>query len=67
MLGAQMLSKMGGLGQSIVDKNSRVYTNSRDFSKENLSKDKAKRDATAEKQISLQSGTLIFKYSLIWL
>ena len=48
-----MLSKMGGLGQSIVDKNSRVYTNSRDFSKENLAKDKSKRDATAEKQISL--------------
>jgi hypothetical protein len=44
-----MLSKMGGLAQSIIDTKQNKYTSSKDFSKENLTKDKARRDAAAEK------------------
>jgi hypothetical protein len=44
---------MGGLGQTVIDKSNKKFTTSKDFNPESLGKDKAKRDALAEKQTSI--------------
>jgi hypothetical protein len=41
-----MLSRLGGVGQNLLDKSNNKYTSSKDFSKENLAKDKIKRETT---------------------